>query len=125
MSRQKKSAGSSRFGFFIAIIVCAYGGWAIWKYMPLRTQLFEFKEEVKTILKFSGANRGGQLTEQEMREEIMKKAKELKVPLDTKNLVVRKDAEKWHVTAHWDADYKIPGYSTKIAYSIDESWTNY
>ena len=125
MSRKKTSAGGSRFGFLIAVIVCAYAGWAIYQYMPLRTQSYEFREKVKEVLKFSGVEHQGNISVEEMRQLMMKKAKELRVPLLEKNLDVVKDENKWRVTAHWEVPYKIPGYGTTIAYSIDESWTNY
>ncbi len=80
----RSERGSGRLGVFIWLILVAIGIFIAARTIPVRLHVLEFHDYVDEQTRYAAASRN--FTEQELRQNILNKARELDVPIDPKKL---------------------------------------
>ena len=100
--------GEGKVGLLIAIAVVAVGIFLGMKFIPVRVAAYELRDFVEEECRFAAVRKG----DDEVRKRIMNKAEELDIPLEPKNLVLRRTRSEMIITASYtkDIDLKVPTY---------------
>lgn len=86
--------------FFLVGIVLIYG---LWTTIPIYLAKFQFQDDLTTIAKFSGDH-----SEDQIRDEVMKKAQDGGIPLQPENVHIIKDNGRVVINASYTVDVKLP-----------------
>ena len=97
--------GEGKVGLIVAIAIIAAAVFAGSQYIPVRVTAYEFKDYIDQETRTGSLRRDVD----EVRQRIMEKAQELEVPLDKKNLEVKKTRSEMIVRAKYEEviDLKI------------------
>ncbi|MDX1500971.1 MAG: hypothetical protein R3325_01320 [Thermoanaerobaculia bacterium] len=104
MTRQAR--GNSRFGCILWLIAALIFGMIVWKAVPVRIQAAEFADYLEDQARFAARS-----TPEELRNRIMGRAEELRIPLDPKNLTVRKNAGRVWIECRYTIPLEFPFYT--------------
>lgn len=100
--------GEGRIGLLIALAVLGSGIFLGLKIIPVRIDAYEFRDYIREECRFGAARKD----EAEVTRRILRKAKELEIPLDKKNLVVERTEKEMIVSAKYEQpiDLKVTTY---------------
>ncbi len=117
MLRNMRERGEGRIGCLFWSVVLAIVVLIGFKMVPVKyasAQFFDFMYEQ--------AKYAQQTTPENMKKELMKKARQLQIPLDPKNLVVKKRGGRIQIDASYTVPVEFPGYTYVWEFSetIDE-----
>jgi hypothetical protein len=124
-SRRSRSrqAGKGAIGLIVALVV------AILAFLAGRNY-YQVKGRYDTMTDFTydtikNADRL-KMTPNQVREEVFKKAREIGVPIsDAGGIEVLTDSVGWRLHMEWDDQFKMPGYSKKLHYKIDQQFRRF
>ena len=106
MSRLRKRTGESRFGCILWLIAVAVFALVAWRVVPVKIQTSEFLDFLDDQAKFSA-----RATEEQIRGRVLKRAKELDIPLDPKRLVVERGSRHVRIEARYEIPLVFPFYT--------------
>ena len=93
----------SRIKLLLGVLVGAALIYALWTTVPIYLAKFQFEDELASIAKFSADH-----TEDQIHAEVMKKAKELDVPLQPENVHITKDNGRVVINTNYTVVVKLP-----------------
>jgi hypothetical protein len=92
-----------RIKTLLGIVVLAVVVYALWTTIPIYLAKFQFEDELASIAKFSADH-----NEDQLRDEVMKKAKEIGVPLQPENIHIIKDSGHVVINTSYTVVVKLP-----------------
>jgi hypothetical protein len=103
--RPRRQAGEGRIGFLIALALFGVGIFLAVKVIPVRVAAYQFRD----VLREEARHGAVRLDEKTVSRRILERAAELEVPLDPKNLRVRKTLNEIVVEASYEqpVDFKV------------------
>ncbi len=105
--------GEGRLGLLVAVIVVGVAIFLGAKVIPVRITAYEFRDVLREEARM-GAVRDSDCA---VHKRIMRQAKELEIPLDKKNLDVRRTQSKMIISARYEVpiDLKVTTYVYKFS----------
>ena len=105
--------GEGKIGFLIAIIVIGIAVFLGAKIIPVRVTAYEFRDVLREETRYAAVRHN----DEAVVKRIMKKAKELEVPLSPKNLRVHRTTGEMIVSASYEQtiDLKVTKYVYKFS----------
>lgn len=110
------SRGEGRLGCFLWAVVLGVGIMIAVKAIPVKLTDVEFGDFIEEQAQFSGRTSG-----EEIRGRILRKAQELKIPLDNKNLRVEKSMSRVKISCSYTVtlDFGVRTYDWKFEHEVD------
>lgn len=115
MHHRRHQRGEGRIGFLITLIIVAIAIFLGVKIIPVRITAYEFRDVLREEARY-GAVRN---SDAEVTKRILQKAAELEIPLEKKNLKVRRTVSEMIIRASYQhpIDLKVTTY----VYEFDET----
>ncbi len=112
MHHRRGERGEGRIGFLITLIIVAIAIFLGVKIIPVRITAYEFRDVLREEARY-GAVRN---SDAEVTKRILQKASELEIPLEKKNLKVRRSHSEMIISASYQhpIDLKVTTYVYKF-----------
>ena len=104
--------GEGRLGLFIALLILVTGIWTGYVLIPIKVMTYEFYDAMREEARFGAVRNRDKL----VHERIMKKAKQLGVPLAEKDLSVVREGGMYIITASYTVPIDLMFYKTNWVY---------
>jgi len=116
MNARRGERGEGRVGLIVAVAVIAAAAFAGVRYIPVKISAYEFRDFVDQECRTGALRRDAE----EVRDRIMEKAKDMDLPLQKKDLVVKKTKSEMIVRAKYvqAVDLKVYTYN----YTFDHEY---
>jgi hypothetical protein len=113
MNTRRWERGEGRLGLLIALALLGSGIFLGIKIIPVRVNAYEFRDFIQEECRFAATRNH----DDEIRKRIFDKAKELRLPLDKKNLKMERTTREMIISAKYEQtiDLKV----TKYVYRFD------
>lgn len=110
------SSGQGKVGCFLWAAVLVIAALVAYKAIPVKLQSVELFDYIDEQAQFSGRTAG-----EELRKRILKRAEELEVPLESKNLKIEKDDRRVRIDCHYTVklDFWVYTYEWRFEHKID------
>ena len=111
MSRRGER-GEGRLGFIVALSVCLCLGYVGYKIIPVRISAYEFRDTLRQECRL-GAVRS---SDAQVKKRILQKAEELELPVEKKQVTVRRTSGEMIVSAQYEIpiDLKVTTYTYRF-----------
>ncbi len=106
MSRNLRRSGEGRAGCAIWLLLLAVFVMIAWKAVPTKIKSAEFEDYLTELAQFAA-----QVPGEEIRRRILKRAKEMDIPLDPKKLKVEKSENRIRIECSYTIVLEFPFYS--------------
>lgn len=108
MSSTHGQRGEGRLGLLIALAVVGAAAFALVKYVPVRVTAYEFRDFMEQECRTAAVRPN----DTKIVERILNKAEELEIPLDKKNLMVKRTQSEMVISARYEQpiDFKVKQY---------------
>ncbi|HEX4822774.1 MAG TPA: hypothetical protein VFV19_00515 [Candidatus Polarisedimenticolaceae bacterium] len=112
MNGRKNERGEGRIGLLIAVALLGSGIFLAVKIIPVRINAYEFRDFIQEECRFAATRNH----DQEIYNRIFDKAKELRLPLDKKDLTLERTNREMIITAKYQQtiDLKVTQYIYKF-----------
>lgn len=109
MTRRRSQRGEGRIGVLIAVVLVGVAIFVGMKIIPVRINSYEFLDFIREQARFGSAERDNAI----IYERILKKAKDLDLPLEKKNLRVERTVSEMVISAKFvvPIDLKVTTYT--------------
>ena len=117
--QRNSQAGEGRLQLLFWLVVFVLAGLAAWEFVPKRIQVAEFQDYLVDT-----AQMAARANEKQIRKNIVNKAKEMGLPLNTKTLSVQKVGGKIRIHAEYTMDLNFPlyTYAWQVDHDIDRPY---
>ena len=88
------------------ILVFVIAAYAAFQFLPPYFNKYQFSDDVNQIARFSGPTTK---SEEQIRDEVMKKAREYDLPLKAEAVMVSRDGQKVTISAHYQQVVSLVG----------------
>ena len=106
MSSPQRQRGEGKGGCIVGLLIFAAVVLFAYKLIPVKMRASELRETITMQARSAGST-----SNVKIRKNIMEKARELKLPLDEKNLVVRRYGTNIEINAEYSVPVEFPGYT--------------
>ncbi|HEX4956263.1 MAG TPA: hypothetical protein VF017_22975 [Thermoanaerobaculia bacterium] len=108
--------GDSNLGCVLWLIALLIAGMVLWKAVPVKIANSELYDYMLELTRFSSGR-----SPEEIKKRVHKKAQELKLPLDAKNITVEKNRERIRIRCKYTVPLEFPGYTYlwEVEHDID------
>jgi hypothetical protein len=113
MSDRTAERGDGRIGFLISLVLLGVGAFVVAKVVPVRVNAYEFRDFIQEECRFAATRNH----DEEIYKRIFDKARELKLPLDKKNLHMERTMREMVISAKYDQTIDLK--FTKYVYKFD------
>jgi len=113
MSESNRERGEGRTGFLVSLALLGAGIFLGVKVIPVRVNAYEFRDFIQEECRFAATR----ASDKEIYTRIFEKAKELRLPLEKKNLHMQRTTREMIISAKYEQtiDLKV----TKYVYKFD------
>jgi hypothetical protein len=113
MSERNAERGDGRIGFLISLAVLGIGIFLGAKIIPVRVSAYEFRDFIQEECRFAATRNN----DKEILKRVFDKAKDLRLPLEKKNLHMERTTHEMIISAKYEQtiDLKV----TKYVYKFD------
>ena len=105
MSRNYRERGEGNFGCVIGIVVLLIAGLLAYKLIPIKVKTADLRDTVMDEARSAGAHNDNQI-----KNNILAKAKQLELPVAEENVKVRRQSSIVYVDVEYDVPVDLPGY---------------
>lgn len=112
MNGRSTERGEGRIGLVIALALLGMGIFVGTKIIPVRVNAYEFRDFIQEECRFAATRNH----DEEIYKRILDKAKELRLPLEKKNLTLERTTREMIITAKYQQtiDLKVTKYVFKF-----------
>lgn len=112
MRRNNLESGEGRIGLLISLAILGSGIFVGVKIIPVRINAYEFRDFIQEECRFAATRNH----DEEIYKRVFDKAKELKLPLDKKNLHMERTGREMVISAKYEQtiDLKVTKYVFKF-----------
>lgn len=118
MRRPSRSGppGQGRFGCILWAVALGLAVLVAWKAVPVKLADVELADFIEQQVQFAGGS-----TDEQIRKRILQRAKELDIPLDPKNLEIKKGSQRiqLHCTYSVELDFSVYTYVWNFEHEFD------
>jgi len=110
--RDRRQAGEGRIGFIITLVVVGALFFVGSRIVPARIDAYEFREVLREEARYASVHKD----DGNVRERIVDKAETLEIPLDPKNLNIRRTKSEVIISANYQVpiDLELTVYTFKF-----------
>jgi hypothetical protein len=108
--------GEGKIGLLIAVALVAIGIFLGVKIIPVRVAAYEFRDFVEEECRFAAVRK----SDGEVRERILQKAEELRIPLDPKKLKLQRHGGEMIITADYEQPIDLSVTTYVFKFQVDE-----
>lgn len=112
MRRLGNSRGEGRVGLFISLALLIAGVYSAYILIPIKVKTYEFYDAMRSEARFGAVRNRDNV----VHDRLMKKARQLKIPLKAENLEIKRDGGQYIVTAHYTIPVDLAIYKTDWVY---------
>ena len=114
--RYPRQVGQGKAGCIIWLLAALAVGTIIWRAVPVKIKTAEFDRYMVEQAKFAG-----RASPEKLRQRILARAAEVEIPLDPKNLIVKKIGGRVRITCFYTIPVELPfyTYNWKVEHPID------
>jgi hypothetical protein len=112
MSKRTGERGEGKLGLVISLVVLGVGAFVFAKVIPVRVNAYEFRDFLQEECRFAATRNH----DAEIKKRIWEKAKDLRLPLDKKNLRMERTSHEMIISAKYEQviDLKFTKYTYKF-----------
>jgi hypothetical protein len=110
--------GEGKVGFLISLAILLAGAYVAYVLVPIKIRTYEFKDAMRDQARFGAVH---SKRDDVVVERLMKKAKQLRIPLKEENLQVTRDGGMYVITARYTVPVDLAVYRTKWEYNERET----
>lgn len=107
MPRRRSERGEGNLGCILWLLALGLAILIAWKAVPVKMQSAELYDYLDEVAKF-GATRA---TPEELEKHILSRAKQLNIPLDKKDISVKRTGERIYIEVEYTIPVEFPGYT--------------
>lgn len=107
MSKYEGQRGSGQGGCIVALLLMLAVGMFSYKVIPPKLKAAEFRQTIVDEGKAAGLRKG----DKQIRHNIMNKAEDLEIPVDPKDLIIRRTRGKIKIEVSYTIPVEFPGYT--------------
>jgi hypothetical protein len=120
---QNRESGRGFIGFLVAIVVVGLVAYSLKQYYTVKSRFDTLDEFAYAAIQTADQKHK---TEDDVRFEILKKAKEIGAPIGGATAIeVKNDQTGWRLRFAWDDELVIPGYRKKFHYVVDKNFRRF
>ena len=101
--------GQGRVGLILALLVLATGIYTGYVLIPIKVKTYEFYDRMRQEARFGAIKKRDEI----VHERLMKKARQLGIPLDPKDLKIVRDGGNFIITARYTVPVDLTLYKTE------------
>jgi hypothetical protein len=104
--------GEGRFGFFVALALFIVAIFLAVKIVPVRIDAYTFRDKLREEARFAAIHRN----DKEVKQRLLDEAESLEIPLEPKNLTIRRTRNEVIIKARYDqvVDLKVTKYTYRF-----------
>ena len=106
MARRHNAAGDSKLGCILWLLILFAFAMVTWKAVPVKVHSSELLDYMTEQAQYASRASGEQL-----KLRILKRAEELNLPLEAKNLKVDRGEKRVRMVCHYTVPLEFPGYT--------------
>jgi len=112
MLRLGNSRGEGRIGLFISLALLLAGAYTAYVLIPIKVKTYEFYDAMRSEARFGAVRKRDNV----VHDRLMKKARQLEIPLKAENLEIKRDGGRFGVGAHYTIPVDLAVYKTEWVY---------
>lgn len=106
MLRNRRERGEGQFGCLVGLVLLLLAGLVAYRLIPVKVRAAEMRD---TLIDESKS--AGQHSDRQIKESILHKAKQLELPVDPANVIVRRSPNYIRVEMTYTVPVEFPGYT--------------
>ena len=111
------SYGNSKIIVVLFLLAVAAAIYISYMLLPHYLSYYSFKDTIQEKAKFAQV-----MKNEDVLNDLYKKAKDLDLPLEKEDIIVKREEGRLHITAEWEVEVEfIGGYRKTIKFTIDVS----
>ncbi|MDQ2978895.1 MAG: hypothetical protein M3R62_06720 [Acidobacteriota bacterium] len=118
MRRTRGTRGAASFGCIVWLVLLAVVGYALYKIVPVKVASSAFADFLQEESSF-----GSIKSVQQIQAEILAKAKEMSIPVNKDNLIIKKTRESITIEAHYEMTIDFFNGAYKYVWKFDPVYT--
>ncbi|MDQ2971098.1 MAG: hypothetical protein M3R34_08160 [Acidobacteriota bacterium] len=118
MRRTRGIRGAASFGCIVWLVLLAVVGYALYKIVPVKVASSAFADFLQEESSF-----GSIKSVQQIQAEILAKAKEMSIPVNKDNLIIKKTRESITIEAHYEMTIDFFNGAYKYVWKFDPVYT--
>jgi hypothetical protein len=109
---RRSESGEGRIGFVVTLALVAAGAFAAVRVVPVRVDAYNFRDTLREEARFAAIHRD----DEEVQKRILEKAESLALPLDPKDLSIKRTQDEVIIRASYDqvVDLKLTTYTYRF-----------
>ena len=112
MRRLGNSRGEGRIGLLISLALLLAGVYTAYVLIPIKVKTYEFYDAMRSEARFGAVRKRDNV----VHDRLMKKARQLQIPLKAENLEIKRDGGQYIVIAHYTIPVDLAVYKTDWVY---------
>ncbi len=118
MRRTRGTRGAASFGCIVWLVLLAVVGYALYKIVPVKVASSAFADFLQEESSFGSIKSVPQI-----QAEILAKAKEMSIPVNKDNLIIKKTRESITIEAHYEMTVDFFNGAYKYVWKFDPVYT--
>lgn len=106
MLRKRRERGEGQGGCIVGLLILLLVVFIAFKLIPVKVRAAEFRQTVEDT-----SRQAGSLTTPRIEASILRKAEALELPVDKKNLIIKKESESIRIEVSYVVPVQFPGYT--------------
>ncbi|HXI11022.1 MAG TPA: hypothetical protein VNM92_00010 [Thermoanaerobaculia bacterium] len=106
MQQRRGERGEGKVGCLFGVIMLVGSVMVAYKMIPIKVKAAELRQVIVDEARSAGTHK-----DQVIRKTIMRKATELELPLNDKNLVIKRTGDNIKIEANYTVPIEFPGYT--------------
>ena len=112
MRRLGNSRGEGRIGLILSLCVLLAAAYAAYVLIPIKVKTYEFYDTMRSEARFGAVRKRDSV----VHDRLLKKARQLQIPLTAENLEIRRDGGQYVVVANYTIPVDLMVYKTEWVY---------
>jgi hypothetical protein len=106
MSRNRRERGEGQFGCLVGLVLLLIAGLIAYRLIPVKVRAAEMRDTV-----IDESKSAGQHNDKQIKEAILFKAKQLELPVEDGNVMVKRSPNYIRVEVTYTVPVEFPGYT--------------
>jgi hypothetical protein len=112
MRPRHREAGEGKIGLLISLALLLSAAYAAYVLIPIKVRTYEFYDTMRSEARFGAVRKRDEV----VADRLLKKARQLGIPLKKENLEIKRDGGMYVITAHYTIPVDLTVYQTDWVY---------
>jgi hypothetical protein len=114
MLRNRRERGEGQFGCLVGLVLLLIAGLIAYKMIPVKVKAADLRETIVDESKSAGQHNDGQI-----RKQILTKAAQINLPVEDKDVEIKRDAGNIRVKVNYTVPVDFPGYTYQWHFKVE------